>query len=108
MAEVSTKGPLQDRTLRQPRCKLCQLPSGRVVACYANEVLSKKGLAGVSVALLPGDLIRSEGPRQWSPSALPGGQVSRAANTCLAGVSALSGELASVSWATTPNMEPAT
>lgn len=70
MAEVSTQGPLQDRTLGWLSCKLGRLPDGRVVACYANEGLPKKGLAGISVALLPGDLIGPEGPRQWSPSAL--------------------------------------
>lgn len=68
MAEVSTKGPLQDRTLGQPSGKLCQLPSGRVVASYANntflpagrleEGFPRKGLAGMSAVLLPGDLIK--------------------------------------------------
>ena len=40
------------------------------MACYASEGFSKKGLLGISVAMLPGDLIGSEGPRQLSPSAL--------------------------------------
>ena len=40
------------------------------MACYANEGFSKKGLVGISVAMLPGDLFGSEGPRQWSASAL--------------------------------------
>lgn len=40
------------------------------MACYANEGFSKKGLVGISVAMLPGDLIGSEGPRRWSASAL--------------------------------------
>lgn len=81
MAEVSTKGPLRDRTLGQLSCKPGQLPSGRIVASCANntflpvgrleEVSPKKGLAGMSTVLLPGDRIRREGPGKWSLSELP-------------------------------------
>lgn len=85
--------------------------------CYANDTFlparrldegfPQKGLPGISGVLLPGDLVRFEVPGKWCCQLLQGRQASRTAPACLTGVSALHGELAFISWTTTPDMEPA-